>query len=82
MSRCWVFSLGSNRRNPEVGLGVVGRKTLTTSLSMWLRTGPSVLPVMKPIAHTSLRGYSINTTSRKALDFCARTVSKICLRAL
>ena len=80
MSR-WIRSfLGTNNRNPEVGLGVVGRNTLTSSSSERSWISPRVGPVTKPIAPMPRRGYSIRTTSRNEREDCASTVSKICLR--
>ena len=82
MSR-WTRSLrGTNRRKPEVGFGVVGRKTLTNSssadegFSSWLE------PVTKAIAPMPRRGYSTSTTSRNEREDCASTVTKICFSVL
>jgi putative hemolysin len=74
--------LGTNNRKPEVGLGVVGRKMLTTSSSVRFCTSPSVRPVMKAMAHRPRRGYSTSTAWRNAADCWARIVSMICLIAL
>jgi hypothetical protein len=63
-------------------LGVAGTKTLIVVSSVRPWTSPTVCPVTKPTAQTPRLGYSIRQTCRKALDFCASTVSKICLVAL
>jgi len=68
-------------KNPEVGLGVVGIKTLTILALTLSATSPLVEPVTKPITHNPARGYCTITTSRKALDWVDRTVSKICFDA-
>ena len=68
MSR-WIRSfLGTNSRKPEVGLGVVGTNTLTSSSSARAWISPRVGPVTKPIAPMPRRGYSIRTTSRNERD--------------
>ena len=72
---------GTSSRNPEVGLGVVGRNTLTTWSEVRSWTSPTVVPVTKPKDQMPRRGYSTRQTWRKAVDFCASTVSKICLVA-
>ena len=76
-----ISSRGTNSRNPEVGLGVVGRKTLTTFLAVSCWTWVAVSPVTKPIAQLSLRGYWMSTTSRNALLCSLNTVSMSCLIA-
>ena len=79
MSR-WISSLlGTNSKKPEVGLGVVGTNTLTSSSPEYAWISPLVGPVTKPMAPTPRRGYSTRTTSRNERDFWASTVSKICL---
>jgi hypothetical protein len=65
MSR-WIRSLsGTNSKKPEVGLGVVGRKTLTISSPERAWISPRVGPVTKPMAPRPRLGYSTGTTSRK-----------------
>ena len=51
MSRWTKSRFGTNSRKPEVGLGVVGRKTLTISSPERAWISPRVGPVTKPIAH-------------------------------
>ena len=55
--------LGTNSRKPDVGLGVVGRNTLTISSSERAWISPRVGPVTKPMAAMPRRGYSTRTTS-------------------
>ena len=69
---------GKKSKNPEVGFGVVGIKTLTISSSEMFFISPRVGPVIKPITQIPFRGYSIRTTSRNAFADCAKTASKIC----
>ncbi len=81
ISRKTSSCLGQNSKNPEVGFGVVGTNTLTVSSRVRCCTSPLVLPVTKPITHNPLRGYCTSTTSRKASDWLAITVSRTCLEA-
>ena len=82
MARMWTSRSGRNSKKPVVGFGVAGTKTLKTVSSVRLWTSPTVCPVMKPTAQVPRIGYSTRATWRKAVDFWARTVSKICLVAL
>ena len=59
---------GTNSKNPEVGLGVVGRKMLMHYSSVMFWTSPSVRPVMKAMAQMPRRGYSTSTASRNAAE--------------
>ena len=60
--------LGTSKRNPDVGFGVVGTKTLTMLTFVLAFITPSTLPVVKPITQTPFLGYSIKTASLNALE--------------
>eukprot|EP00887_Chlorella_sp_A99_P003804 scaffold32.g3804.t1 len=51
--RSTTSSLGIIRKNPEVGLGVVGTYTLTWLPAKWLATSPLGIPVKKAIVQQS-----------------------------
>ena len=71
------------RRNPLVGLGVVGTKTdQTTPWSIRACTSPWVLLVRKPIAQVPLRGNSTRTTLLKSWCFWVLKVSTTCLTVM
>ncbi len=62
-----------------MGLGVVGRKTLTMGSFITLATGPLVSVATKAMAQRPFLGYSTSTTSLNEVEFCAAIVSKTCL---
>ena len=74
--------LGTNNIKPEVGLGVVGKNTFTHAFLSLFFTSPLVSEVMNAIAHKPFLGYSITTTSLKALEEEPNIVWNICFRAL
>merc|ERR1711991_986445 len=73
--------LGTNKRNPLVGLGVVGIKTLIKVSLFKVCTSPFVSPVTNPITQIFFLGYSTKTTSLKLSELVDITVSIICLIA-
>src|SRR5690606_11659857 len=64
MCRTIVLSRGTTIRNPVVGFGTVGMKTVTFS-SGGPGTSPSALPVTNPTDQIPSEGYSTRTTCRK-----------------
>ena len=75
---------GTNSKNPEVGLGVVGRNTLTLSPFSFLilfLTSPIVSVVMNASAQIPFLGYSMSTTVLKWFASSRNAVWNICLRA-
>jgi len=74
---------GTKSRNPEVGFGVVGRKTETISSPPSLSViSPRVSVATKAMAHRPTRGYSIRQACWNELFDWLRTVSIICFTAL
>jgi len=57
MSKGIASLRGQNSKNPEVGFGVVGTKTLIKFSDDIFWTSPWVDPVTKPIDHNPGRGY-------------------------
>ena len=74
--------VGTISKNPEVGLGVVGIKTLVNFFFNLFFTSPSTSPVVNPITHKPFLGYSTRTASLKASELVFNIVSKICLIVL
>ena len=62
ISKYLISFLGNINKNPLVGLGVVGTKTLTKSEFVFSDISPSLSFVAKPTAHIPFLGYSISTT--------------------
>jgi ABC-type Mn2+/Zn2+ transport system ATPase subunit len=81
MSSGMTSDSGTKSRKPEVGFGVVGRKTATcfSCSPMRLATSPRVSVEMKAIAQMPRRGYSTRQARLKLVLDCAKTVSAICL---
>ena len=73
---------GIIKRNPEVGLGVVGIKTLTRLFLSFFLTSPLTSPVVKPITHAPYLGYSTKTASLNACELVFIIVSRICFIVL
>ncbi len=84
MSSSRTSDSGTNSKNPEVGLGVVGRKTATwrSSVPIFSAISPRVSVETKAIAHSPLRGYCTRQALLKLVEDWAKTVSAICLRPL
>ena len=62
---------GTTAYHPEVGLGVVGMKTLSMVSLNWVSISPPTVPVTNAIAQTFLRGYSTKITRRNLfLESC------------
>jgi len=75
-----MSSVGTNSKNPEVGLGVVGKNTdVIGPVSAFSSNSPLVAVEMNPIAQMPLRGYSIMQALSKLVSLWANTVSAICL---
>ena len=71
--------MGTNIKNPDVGFGVVGTKTLNNFSSSFFFTSPCVSAPTKPITHKPFRGYSRSTHLLKALSCDEKNVSNTCL---
>src|SRR5690606_35983690 len=77
ISSSTTSSRGTNRMKPDVGFGVVGTKTVSTTSPVFSWTSPTGSDVWNPSEYTPLRGYwiisaflneslvSLNTTSTK-----------------
>ena len=62
ISRYITSFFGNISRNPLVGLGVVGTKTLINSCLVFFLISPEFSFVANPTAQEPLRGYSTSTT--------------------
>ena len=69
MSKYLISFLGNINKNPLVGFGVVGTKTLISCESVFFEISPSFSLVAKPTAQMPFRGYSIKTTLFSVNDF-------------
>ena len=74
-----IIDRGTNIKNPVVGFGVDGIKTLIIFLLFLWAISPLVSLVRKPIAYIPFCGYSINTTSLNEFDLLPANVSISCL---
>ena len=84
MSNSLTSLRGRNNKNPDVGLGVVGKNTVAISspLEIFVRTSPRALVEMNAIAQIPLRGYSIKQALSNDVSRWENTVSAICLTPL
>ena len=57
ISRYTISLLGNIKRKPLVGFGVVGTKTFTNSVLVFLEISPLFSFVAKPTAHVPFLGY-------------------------
>ena len=69
---------GTIIKNPEVGLGVVGKKTLTCSLPNFVATSSAGVPVTNAIVQDPFLGYGISTAFLNALPLLENNVPDTC----
>ena len=74
-------ALGTSRRKPLVGLGVVGTKTSSRSEKRGSMAPQRAPPVTKPMAKMSFFGYSTRMTRLNASPWSWETASRIPLVA-
>jgi len=83
ISSSTISARGSISRNPLVGFGVVGTKTVQSSPAPARRWGSACARlVRKPIVQQPGRGYCTSTTWLNRLRFCDPNVATICRTAL
>ena len=80
ISRIIISFLGTNNINPDVGFGVVGKKTVTRDPRLiFCLISPNVSVDIKATAHTPFLGYSMRHGCLKLVPSGLKTAWIICL---
>ena len=80
ISRIIISFLGTNNINPDVGFGVVGKKTVTRDPRLiFCLISPNVSVDIKATAHNPFLGYSMRHGCLKLVPSVLKTAWIICL---